>query len=399
MKVYLSSTYDDLREHRVAADLALRRMGHDVIGMEQYVAEGMTPLERVRADVRVADAYLVLIGWRYGYVPVDATNPSRRSITELEFEKAIEPPAKPVLAFLLDPQAPWPPSAIDALATTGGKEIAEFRARLGGGYLAGVFTTPDNLASQVAAAVARLGTNRHLAERALGEAPIGGGMAMFARGNPMDDSTLGAIRGMVTDAEGVRWVPIRMRQGEWWSTRLYLLAALLDTLTPVRQIVFTHADGSFAGMATPAAVRAGLCAAFPEIAQFDATLRSGVPTSRDVERETDRWLGLWGAQMAQARESAVKVSVRWQLVREWLGERLIRRCIRLEPEDGLTMVQVQQIVDSLIGDVPLERPPRTPSPQTVEPEEAEIMVVDRDAFALELAREWVRTGLPRPTRV
>jgi hypothetical protein len=29
-----------------AVDQALRRMGHDVIGMEQYVAEGMTPLAR-----------------------------------------------------------------------------------------------------------------------------------------------------------------------------------------------------------------------------------------------------------------------------------------------------------------------------------------------------------------
>src|SRR5260370_10959638 len=46
VKVYVSSTFKDLQEHRTAVDLALRRMGHDVVGMEQYVAEGMTPLER-----------------------------------------------------------------------------------------------------------------------------------------------------------------------------------------------------------------------------------------------------------------------------------------------------------------------------------------------------------------
>jgi len=38
MKVYISSTYQDLVDHRVAVDRTLRRMGHDVVGMEQYVA-------------------------------------------------------------------------------------------------------------------------------------------------------------------------------------------------------------------------------------------------------------------------------------------------------------------------------------------------------------------------
>lgn len=75
MKIYVSSTYQDLIEHRAAVDRTLRRMGHDVIGMEQYVAEGSKPLERCRADVRTADLYVVIVAWRYGYVPEDDTNP------------------------------------------------------------------------------------------------------------------------------------------------------------------------------------------------------------------------------------------------------------------------------------------------------------------------------------
>ncbi|HEX6256915.1 MAG TPA: DUF4062 domain-containing protein [Euzebyales bacterium] len=35
MKVYLSSTLRDLAHHRATVDTALRRLGHDVIGMEQ----------------------------------------------------------------------------------------------------------------------------------------------------------------------------------------------------------------------------------------------------------------------------------------------------------------------------------------------------------------------------
>src|ERR1051325_520333 len=102
MKVYISSTYQDLVDHRAAVDRTLRRMGHDVIGMEQYVAEGSKPVSRCQADVRAADAYVVIVAWRYGYVPQDVLNPSLRSITELEYEAAVGA-KKPILAFLLDP--------------------------------------------------------------------------------------------------------------------------------------------------------------------------------------------------------------------------------------------------------------------------------------------------------
>ncbi|HEX3233048.1 MAG TPA: DUF4062 domain-containing protein, partial [Gemmatimonadales bacterium] len=83
MKVYISSTYQDLIEHRAAVDRTLRRMGHDVIGMEQYVAEGSKPVDRCLADVRVADAYVIIVAWRYGYVPGRAAKSPEpaRSIT------------------------------------------------------------------------------------------------------------------------------------------------------------------------------------------------------------------------------------------------------------------------------------------------------------------------------
>ena len=55
----------------------------------------------------------------------------------------------------------------------------------------------------------------------------------------------------------------------------------------------------------------------------------------------------------------------------------------------LSMSQVQQIVDSLLPDVPVQRSEKAPETGL------ELLVVDRDAFALELAREWVRSGLPR----
>jgi hypothetical protein len=373
-------------------------MGHDVIGMEQYVAEETTPLDRSLADVRSSDVYLVVVGWRYGYVPKDLkANPNRRSITELEYEAAAAVPI-PILAFLLDPDAPWPPSSFDALTETGGAEILRFRSLLGAVHLAGIFRTPDNLASQAAAAVARQGITRQMADRALTQDQVGDSMAAFARGQTGTDdpSAVGSIRAMVTDvgARTTRALLIEMGLGDqWWSTRLYLLAALTQTLTGVRQFVFAH-EGRFMGMASPAAVRDGLCAAFHELAEFDTALRGDA--SRDVEREINRCLDLWRERM-RPDEPNLKVGVRWQLLAEWLGERVVSRCIRIGPETGLTMVQVQQLVDSLLPDVPVERRylrPASPD-QPSGPVETELMVVDRDAFALELARQWVRTGLPR----
>ena len=391
MKIYLSSTNRDLAEHHATVDLALRRMSHDVIGMEQYVAEGGKPLDRCLADVRSADAYLLILAWRYGYIPQDPANPLKRSITELEYEAAIAS-GKPVLAFLLEPSAPWPASSMDAISGGGGEDILRFRSVIGAEYLSGIFRSPDNLASQVVAAVSALGMNRRIAERALKQADMASDVAhAFGGGLPLGDTTLISLRSMVTGVGETRALRIALGQGVWWSTRLYLLATLLHNLTGVKQIVFAHQDGSFAGMASPAAVRDGLMQAFPAIASFDTDLRK-LRGSKDVDREIDRTITLWKQRMEGSKEAQLKVDVRWGLIVEWLGERLVRRCVRVD-ETGLTMIQVQQIVDSLIPDVPVEWPPEESSGP--EPARPTIRVIDRDGFGLELAREWVRTGLPR----
>jgi hypothetical protein len=52
LKVYLSSTYEDLRATRETVYRALRKIRCDVIAMEDYVAQGVAPLQKCRADVR-----------------------------------------------------------------------------------------------------------------------------------------------------------------------------------------------------------------------------------------------------------------------------------------------------------------------------------------------------------
>lgn len=397
MKIYLSSTFEDLRDYRAAVDRVLRQMGHDVIGMEQYVAEQSTPLERSTDDVRSADVYVVLVAWRYGYIPTHPDNSERHSITELEYTAAVGA-HKTILAFLLDPQAPWPPNWIDAVTQASGADILRFRSLVGTKYLAGIFRTPDHLASLAATAIARQGINKQIVERTLTLEPVADFMVAFAQGSTgVDNPTApGSIQEMVTNAgnQAARALRIDMGSTIWWSTRLYLLAALIQSLTSVRQFLFAGAGGHFAAMASPSAVREGLCSSFQELAEFDSELRQG-EISKDIEREIRRTLDLWN-QKIQPREPTLKTGVRPQLLREWMGERLVDRCIEVHEDTGLTMVHVQQLVDSLLPDVPMEGPQDLLGSQSSLPANVpSLVVVDRDAFALELAREWVRIGLPR----
>jgi len=38
MRIFVSSTFEDLREHREAAIRGLRQLGHDVVAMEDFTA-------------------------------------------------------------------------------------------------------------------------------------------------------------------------------------------------------------------------------------------------------------------------------------------------------------------------------------------------------------------------
>jgi len=182
VKVYLSSTLEDLREHRETVALSLRNMGHDVLGIEQYTAEDIEPLPKCLKDVRGSDVYVVMVAWRYGFIPGDTCNATRkRSITELEYEEALKSKAA-VLVFLLDRRSPWPPTAMDAFGEHGAADIVRFRRVLGDKKLAGIFTTPDNLARQVTTAIVATGLTRRLTDRALVHADVAAGLAPFCEG-------------------------------------------------------------------------------------------------------------------------------------------------------------------------------------------------------------------------
>lgn len=67
--IYLSSTYEDLKEYRRTVYEALRKACHQVTAMEDYVAADQRPVDKCLKDVERADIYLGLFAFRYGYAP------------------------------------------------------------------------------------------------------------------------------------------------------------------------------------------------------------------------------------------------------------------------------------------------------------------------------------------
>ena len=57
MKIYLSSTYEDLKDHRRVVFDALRKSGYQVIAMEDYVATDTRPVDKCLADVEKSEKY------------------------------------------------------------------------------------------------------------------------------------------------------------------------------------------------------------------------------------------------------------------------------------------------------------------------------------------------------
>ena len=152
-KIYISSTYGDLKEYREKVYHALLQWGHQVIAMEDYVAGDQRPLDKCLADVAGCDLYVGIFAWRYGYVP-DRDNPDRLSITELEYRQAGEA-GRPCLIFLLADDASWSQTLNDTATGTkrAGQRIRALRKELKKEKLVSFFKNPDELVNQVCRAV------------------------------------------------------------------------------------------------------------------------------------------------------------------------------------------------------------------------------------------------------
>ncbi len=171
MKVFLSSTYNDLIEHRKAAHDALEQLGLHVIWMEAF---GARPVESTKAcldEVEESELFVGIYAHRYGYIP----DGKDVSITEQEFDHA-QKLGKPIFGFIINEEHPWSPKHIEhgkkdklnAFLSKVKKQPVEF------------FTTPDNLANNIASSV-----GRYLSEHPNSQIPIANYQSPKPTGNTL----------------------------------------------------------------------------------------------------------------------------------------------------------------------------------------------------------------------
>jgi len=142
--VFLGSTYEDLREHRQAVLEAAGRLGSLVRAMEFFGARPGVPKDECLDMVRRSDVYIGLFAMRYGSVDRD----SGKSISHLEYLEA-RSLNLPTLIYLIDERnQPVLPVHVDTGAAA--KHLKKLKDELLANHTVGYFTSPDNLAKQVA---------------------------------------------------------------------------------------------------------------------------------------------------------------------------------------------------------------------------------------------------------
>lgn len=146
-RVFVSSTFEDLKDYRESVQHALRQLGALDISMENFGARDERPKDEcLRLISDESDLFVGIYAHRYGFIPEG----DYRSITEAEYESAS---TKKRLIYLVDNDTPWLPKHIDRSASA--HKLEEFKQMLQSKHICKYFSSKDQLAAFVAADVGR----------------------------------------------------------------------------------------------------------------------------------------------------------------------------------------------------------------------------------------------------
>jgi tetratricopeptide (TPR) repeat protein len=163
MKVFLSSTAEDLVAHRQVVDDTILRLSQESVAMERFGPLPGEPVAECERKARESDVVVCVVAHRYGYVP----EPGKGSITRREVEAA-RAAGKDVLVWIVADDHPWSaPKEQDLLTdpavlgdparvaevAAGVQALLDFKAWLRRHLVCEDFTTPDDLGRKVALAL------------------------------------------------------------------------------------------------------------------------------------------------------------------------------------------------------------------------------------------------------
>ncbi len=155
---FISSTSIDLPEYRTEVIKVLTTLKIQPNGMEHWPVTGDYPVDLCKRMVDDSEIFIGIYAYRYGWQPDGYVG---KSITELEYDWAgeVQRGGKPIprLCFIMSDDFGWPKSKweMDKQA-----QLDEFKKRVKANHV-GFFTTPDNLAKQITAALATVLKERY----------------------------------------------------------------------------------------------------------------------------------------------------------------------------------------------------------------------------------------------
>ncbi|MGG5890125.1 DUF4062 domain-containing protein [Falsiroseomonas sp. HC035] len=426
MRIFVSSSFEDLREHRSAAIRVLRQLGHEVLAMEDMIAGSAAPLAKVIEMVDRSEAYVGIFAWRYGYITDEAADPQKpalinipvvggaihgqTSITHYEYLRAVQRKL-PIMAFLLDEQYPWPPHLIDghdvmrAQAPKDANKIRALRQMLQQELVVSWFTTPTDLEARVSAAVTMAGLTRQL--------DLQPAMALGPNaGTPGDTSAgYGITKAIVAAGDNQRALKLDLAT-TWWSTRLYLIATLAERLTQARRILVVNTtltkSPAAAGLAVPttaspveerfvgqlsvSAILSIIGSRLPQLNRFSQWLRERPIEYNAVDAEIHELLDGWSAAFSDqlgshANEEAAKVDITAELLRRWFGDALLQDPMHIADLQRASVVDLLRLLDYPNDYVPVLT--RHIAAQEGEPTIERVDVVDKSALNARLARSYL----------
>jgi DNA-binding PadR family transcriptional regulator len=106
-QIFVSSTYEDLKEEREQVIKAILEMGHIPVGMEMFSAADDEQWKIITRQIDDSDYYVIIAAHRYG-----STDPHGLSYTEKEYDYALKK-GVPALGFLINESASWSTQKIE----------------------------------------------------------------------------------------------------------------------------------------------------------------------------------------------------------------------------------------------------------------------------------------------
>lgn len=146
-QVFVSSTYEDLKEERLEALTALLTAKCFVAGMEYFPAIDKDQFEYIKKVIDDCDFYLLILGGKYGSIP----DGEEKSYTEKEFDYALEQGKKVIALLHKDPER-LPRNKCESTSDKIEK-YERFRAKIKTGRLVDFWMDISELKAKIIAAI------------------------------------------------------------------------------------------------------------------------------------------------------------------------------------------------------------------------------------------------------